>query len=183
MKRHTLEEKLKAIQMVESGMSPRQVSKQMQLGHHSLYEWLSIYRERGICGLKNQIGRRKRQLSFEEKKKIVLECQNLDVPLYQISSRYGVTQSTLNTWLSKVRQSGLESLKKTKISKKRNIKNNMKRLPKEKLSQEGCNEELERLRKENELLRLENLMLKKVKALVEERNAQNRKIGHVSSKN
>jgi len=28
MKRHTLEAKLKAIQMVESGMSPRQVSKQ-----------------------------------------------------------------------------------------------------------------------------------------------------------
>ena len=48
----------------------------------------------------------------------------------------------------------------------------MKRLPKEE-----CEKENERLRKEIERLRAENLLLKKVKALVEERESQNRKIG------
>ena len=53
-----------------------------------------------------------------------------------------------------------------------------KRLPKEEYEKEN-----ERLRKENERLRLENLLLKKVKALVEEREARNRVIGHGPSKN
>ena len=48
----------------------------------------------------------------------------------------------------------------------------MKRLPKEE-----CEKENERLRKENERLRAENLLLKKVKALVEERESRNRRIG------
>ena len=58
-----------------------------------------------------------------------------------------------------------------------------KRLPKEEYEKEN-----ERLRKENERLRLENLLLKKVllkkvRALVEEREAQNRAIGRKPSKN
>ncbi len=43
--------------------------------------------------------------------------------------------------------------------------------------------ELEILRYENERLRAENLLLKKVKALVEEREAQIRRIGRKPSKN
>ena len=54
----------------------------------------------------------------------------------------------------------------------------IKRLPKEEYEKEN-----ERLRKENERLRLENLLLKKVRALVEEREAQNRAIGRKPSKN
>ena len=54
----------------------------------------------------------------------------------------------------------------------------MKRLPKEE-----CEKENERLRKENERLRLEILLLKKVRALVEEREARNKAIGRKPSKN
>lgn len=43
--------------------------------------------------------------------------------------------------------------------------------------------ELERLRKENEELRLEVALLKKVRALVKERNARLQGIRHVTSKN
>lgn len=43
--------------------------------------------------------------------------------------------------------------------------------------------ELERLKKENEDLRLEVALLKKVRALVEERKARLREIGHGPSKN
>lgn len=42
---------------------------------------------------------------------------------------------------------------------------------------------LDKLRFENERLRAENLLLKKVKALVEEREAQNKAIGLKPSKN
>ena len=43
--------------------------------------------------------------------------------------------------------------------------------------------ELERLQKEIQELKTENALLKKVRALVEERNARLRKIGQVPSKN
>ena len=45
------------------------------------------------------------------------------------------------------------------------------------LSNEEIEKEYERLCKENERLRLENLLLKKVKAIVEEREARNKAIG------
>ena len=43
--------------------------------------------------------------------------------------------------------------------------------------------ELEQLRKENQELKTENALLKKVRAFVEERNARLRKIGQVPLKN
>ena len=51
------------------------------------------------------------------------------------------------------------------------------------LSKEEIEKEYECLCKENERLRLEKLLLEKVKALVEEREALNKAIGRKPSKN
>ena len=56
MRRRTLEEKLEAIRLVEEGDSPRSVSDRLHIGHHQIYEWLYIYKEKGVCGLENKIG-------------------------------------------------------------------------------------------------------------------------------
>ena len=176
--KHTVEEKLNAIGMVKSGMTPRSVSRILHLGHHSLYEWIAAYEEKGISGLKNKPRTRKNQLSFEEKRKIILECQQSDLPLYQISTKHGIAESTLSSWLAKVERFGMDSLARKKSIKPNPSTTKMKRLPKEE-----CEKENERLRRENERLRAEVLLLKKVKALVEEREAQNRRIGRGPSKN
>ena len=176
--RHTIEEKLNAIGMVKSGMTPRSVSRILHLGHHSLYEWLSAYEEYGIAGLEIKKRTRRKHLSFEEKREIVLESQQSDLPLYQISQKYGVSVSALSSWLVKAEQFGMESLSRKKSVTQKPETPSMKRLPKDE-----CEKENERLRKENERLRAENLLLKKVKALVEEREAQNRRIGRGPSKN
>ena len=47
MRRRTLEEKLVAIRLVEAGNSPRSVSDRLHIGHHQIYEWLYIYKEKG----------------------------------------------------------------------------------------------------------------------------------------
>ena len=47
MRRRTLEEKLEAIRSVEAGNSPRSVSDRLHIGHHQIYEWLYIYKEKG----------------------------------------------------------------------------------------------------------------------------------------
>ena len=177
MKRHcSLEEKLAILKLVEEGQSVRSVSDKHHLGRHIVYEWLAAYKDKGVQGLipKNK---RKNRLSYEEKCKIVREYQESELTLYQLSVKHNVSSSQLGIWVRLAEKNGLEAL----VPKKRGPKTGMvrtKRLPKEE-----CEKENERLRKENERLRLEILLLKKVKALVEEREARNKAIGRKPSKN
>ena len=177
MKRHcSLEEKLAILKLVEEGQSVRSVSDKHHLGRHIVYEWLAAYKDKGVQGLipKNK---RKNRLSYEEKCKIVREYQESELTLYQLSVKHNVSSSQLGIWVRLAEKNGLEAL----VPKKRGPKTGMvrtKRLPKEE-----CEKENERLRKENERLRLEILLLKKVKALVEEREDRNKAIGRKPSKN
>ena len=177
MKRHlSLEEKLAIIKQVEQGQSVRSVSDRLHLGRHIVYEWVAAYKDSGIQGL---VPKRKREnrRSYEEKCKIVREYQESELTLYQLSVKHNVSSSQLGNWVRLAEKSGFEALAPKKRGPKIGMVR-MKRLPKEE-----CEKENERLRKENERLRLEILLLKKVRALVEEREAQNRAIGRKPSKN
>ena len=114
---------------------------------------------------------------MKKKCKIIHEYQESELTLYQLSGKYGVSSTVLSNWARLVENGGFEALTPKKRGPKTGMAR-MKRLPKEE-----CEKENERLRKENERLRLENLLLKKVKALVEEREARNKAIGHGPSKN
>ena len=173
----SLEEKLEAIALVEQGMSARSVSDKLHLGHHVLFEWLAAFKERGIQGLIPK-GKRPRRFSYEEKCKIVCEYQETELSLYQLSAKYDVSSSLVGNWVRIAEKKGFEALIPKKPGRPKTDRKMTKRLPKEEYEKEN-----ERLRKENERLRLENLLLKKVKALVEEREARNRVIGHGPSKN
>ena len=178
MKRsYSLEEKLCAIGFVFQGESARSVSRRFHLGHHILYEWLESYKLRGIEGLKPH-GNKKRWLPYEEKCKIVREYKESNLTLYQLSVKYNISNSAISAWVKLAERSGYEALDSHKSRHSKTGKCMVKRLPKEAYEKEN-----ERLRKENERLRLENLLLKKVRALVEEREAQNRAIGRKPSKN
>ena len=173
----SLEEKLAAIRLVEQGQSARSVSDKLHLGHHILYEWLSAYRYQGIEGLKPK-EKRGNKFSYEEKCEIVREYQESELTLYQLSVKYNVSSSQLGSWVRLAERNGFEALRPKKPVYQKTGMVRMKQLPKEE-----CEKEIERLRNENERLRLENLLLKKVKALVEEREARNKAIGRKPSKN
>ena len=178
MKRNcSLEEKLAAIRLVEQGQSARSVSDKLHLGHHILYEWLAAYKDRGVEGLKPK-GKRPKRLSYEEKCKIIREYQETELTLYQLSAKYDIASSVLANWVRLAEREGFEALAPRKLGRPKTGRKMTKRLPKEEYEKEN-----ERLRKENERLRLEVLLLKKVKALVEEREARNRAIGRKPSKN
>ena len=176
-KEFSVEEKLEAISYVFQGESARSVSDRLHLGHHLLYEWLDTYRSKGIPGLKpKKKGRSK--LPYEERCKIVREYHEKELTLHQLSVKYNISESAICTWAKLVERNGFEALASHKSRPSKTYERMVKRLPKEEYEKEN-----ERLRKENERLRLENLLLKKVKALVEEREARNRVIGHGPSKN
>jgi len=176
-KEFSLEEKLSAIGLVFQGESARSVSRKLHLGHHLLYEWIESYKLLGIEGLKFK-RKKKKRLSYEEKCKIVCEYQESELTLFQLSAKYQLSSSIIGNWVKLVERNGFEALESRRSSHFQTGEHMVKRLPKEEYEKEN-----ERLRKENERLRLENLLLKKVRALVEEREARNRAIGHGPSKN
>ena len=176
-RKYSLEEKLAFISLVEQGQSARSVSDRFHLGRHILFEWLAAYKDIGIDGLKPR-EKRPGRLSYEEKCRIIREYQESELTLYQLSAKYKVSSSQLGNWVRLAENEGFEALIPKKPGRQKTGMARMKRLPKEE-----CEKENERLRKENERLRLEILLLKKVRALVEEREAQNRAIGRKPSKN
>ena len=176
-RKYSLEEKLAFISLVEQGQSARSVSDRFHLGRHILFEWLAAYKDIGIDGLKPR-EKRPRRLSYEEKCRIIREYQESELTLYQLWAKYKVSSSQLGNWVRLAENEGFEALIPKKPGRQKTGMARMKRLPKEE-----CEKENERLRKENERLRLEILLLKKVRALVEEREAQNRAIGRKPSKN
>ena len=167
MKRRSVEEKLQAIKLVEAGNSARSVADKLHTGHHQIYEWLALYKEKGIAGLENKRTTRHNRLSYEEKCKIIREFENSELTLVQVSCKHGISSGTLSNWLCKMEEGGVQALAR----KPRSTIKSMKRVPKEECE------------KENERLRAEVLLLKKVRALVKEREAQNREIGRAPSKN
>ena len=110
------------------------------------------------------------------KKKIVLDIEKNHVTLRAASLKYGACSQRISVWLRQYRTGGLAALNSTKRRGRSpgmgRPKKNSKPLT-----------ELERLRKEVQKLKTENALLKKVRALVEERNARLREIGQGPSKN
>jgi len=176
---YSVEEKLSVLRLVFEGHSVRSVSDKLHLGHHILYEWLASYKLRGIDGLKPR-RKKKRDVPYEEKCRIIREYHESGLTLYQLSAKYDISSSVLSSWFRMVERSGYEALASHRSRPSKTVKRMVKRVPKEEYDKD---KEIERLRKENERLRLEVLLLKKVKALVEEREARNRAIGRKSSKN
>ena len=110
-KRHTIEERQKAVRMVTSGYSLRQVSRELGINHHNVAEWVERYRIYGEKGLEKQPYR---EWSFEEKHKIVSEFLEKGVLLHLVSARYEVSQYTIHKWVRMVRKGGYEALWETK---------------------------------------------------------------------
>ena len=132
----------------------------------------TFIKKKASPGLKTSVYVRKISIHLKKKCEIIREYQESELTLPEISSKHGIASSTLVGWLSKFNKGGKDALAIKQPSPREQSKSIMKRLPKEE-----CEKENERLRKENERLRAENLLLKKVKALVEERESRNRRIG------
>ena len=160
--KHSTEERLLAVQKCLKGYAPKAVGRELGLDEHHVREWLLRYEQEGIVGL--QKGPMKRA-DFAEK----------GVPLHRICAENHVSRSAVESWTRIYKKGGYEALRDIKPQGKG--RKGMGR-PKKQEPQT----ELERLRYENEYLRAEVALLKKVRALVEEREKRLREIGRKPSK-
>ena len=171
-KKHSFADRLKYMQMLDDGYSINYIHKKYGIAGTLLSTLRDKYKRYGPLVLKKQ-----HNISADSqlRRKIVLDIERNHISLLSASVKYGASESAISSWLRLAREKGMSELD---IQKKRGrprdmgrSRNNSKPLT-----------ELERLRKENEELKTEVALLKKVKALVEERYARLRKTGQWSSK-
>ena len=172
-KKHEYADLLKYMRLLEDGKSLTSIHQEYGICKEQLYILWNKYKIFGCKGLhkKNNI-----KADFALKKKIILDIEENKLPLQTAALKYGASYGSIQVWFRQYREGGLVALNSTK---KRGRPPGMGR-PKKNSKPLT---ELERLRKEVQELKTENALLKKVRALVEERNARLREIGQEPSKN
>ena len=173
-KKHSYEDRLKYMKMLEAGDSITSIHKHYGIGDGLLKTLWVKYQHEGPSAL---VKKKNIRADGALKEQIVRDIQENFLTLYEASVKYDVSINRLSVWLRAVREKGYTALYEYK--KPGRLPKDMGR-PKKKKPEEMT--ELERLRYENERLRAENALLKKVKALVEEREARLREIGRKPSK-
>ena len=172
-KKHDHSALLKYMHMLEDGYSINYIHTQYGIDRSQLSKLWFLYQKEGPRVLQRQTYTRS-DAAFRYK--VVLDIENNGISLVQASIKYGVSAVRLRVWLRTYRTGGIEALS---TNKKRGRRSSMGR-PKKVQKPET---ELERLRRENQELKTEVALLKKVKALVEEREARLRAIGRGQSEN
>ena len=172
----SFEIKLEAVKSYLSGYTESQVTEQYGVNRTDLFIWVEIYRQHGEDGLKrHSYVRATKELRFQ----IVSEHLIESVSLTELSAKYLIARSAISRWCKIAREQGYEHLAVFK-TRGRPPKDDMGR-PKKKKPEEMTELELLQLRVKE--LEAENALLKKVKALVEAREARLKEIGRRPSKN
>ena len=173
-KRHTFEDRLKYMKMLESGYSAHYIHKHYGIGKDLLLSLWVKYQKEGPAAL---IKKQKIRADGHLKERIIRDIEENHLTLCEASVKYEVSATRLSIWLRAARENGYQALYEHKKSGRptSDMGRSKKKKPEEMT-------ELERLRYENECLKTENALLKKLRALVEEREARLRGTGRKPSK-
>ena len=157
--------------MLDEGHSVNYIQKQLRVDRKTIL----LARQRYLSGgeLALLVPESQPHLSIERKLEIVREVEQKQLSLSEVAHKHLVSSYSLRRWIKAYHQFGEAGLARKGSS------NGMK---KKRQRTEAEMDELEKLRKRNQYLEAENALLKKVKALVEEREARLRAIGQKPSK-
>ena len=106
-KKHSIEERLLAVQKCIEGYSPLAVQQMLGIHRDEIRVWLLRYKREGVSGLQKHPVKR---ADFAEKCKIVCEFVEKGVPLHKICAAHQVSRSALKAWIRIYRKGGYLSL-------------------------------------------------------------------------
>ena len=173
-KKHSYADRLKYMKMLEAGYSIDYVHTHFGIGTCLLKSLWILYQKEGASSL---VKKQNIQADGPLREAILQDIDKNHLTLFEASTKYNVSEASLNKWKKLVRECGYGALYE---EKRRGRPSKDMGRPKKKKPEEMT--ELERLRYENERLRAENALLKKVRALVEESEARLRETGRKPSK-
>ncbi len=162
---------VQAMRLMDEGMTPNYVSVHLKMGRSTIQLVRQRYLKGGELALMYPTYQPHHELC--KKIEIVKDILENGLSLSEASLKHDVQRYTIKRWIIAYQKSGESGLIR------RNASRNM---AKKRQRTEAEMDELEMLRKRNEYLEAENALLKKVKALVEEREARLRAIGRKPSK-
>ena len=175
-KKHGYAERLKYMHMLENGYSINYIHEHYGIDKQLLSHLWTRYESEGPSGLlKKQYV--KADCAF--KVQVVRDIEENHLTLVEASLKYNVSANRIYIWHRIAKTQGFYALSVVK-PRGRPPKNDMGR-PRKKKPEDMTELELLQLRVKE--LEAENALLKKVKALVEEREARLREIGRKPSKN
>ena len=163
---------VQAMHLMDAGKSANYVVKHLKLGWHTLRLVRARYLSGGELALLQPF--HCSHYDVDTKHRIMEDIEKNGISLSEASFKYDIPKWTINRWLISYRSFGKGGLSR------KGSKCIMKK-PRQRTEAEL--DELEMLRRRNEYLEAENALLKKVKALVEEREARLRATGRKPSKN
>lgn len=165
MSKYSFELKLKAVLTYLNGKeSMRAVAKRFNVSKTPLLNWVALYQENGEQGLISTYT----NYDIQFKMDVLNYISEFGASLTQAAARYNIASpSTILQWQRQFEESGMDAL-----LPKIKGRPSMKKEPKKNQPIEGSEEAL---RAENERLRMENAYLKKLHALIQEKEKlQNR---------
>ncbi len=175
-KKHGYAERLKYMHMLENGYSAKYIQKHYGINELLLSQLWAKYQYEGSSGL---IKKKNIKADYAFKVKVVRDIEENHLTLAEASLKYNVSHDRIRVWRNIAKTQGYDALAVTR-PRGRPPKNNMGR-PRKKKPEEMTELELLQLRVKE--LEAENALLKKVKALVEAREARLKEIGRKPSKN
>jgi len=168
MKRHSFEERLGLVRKVQSGYPIKRLARETGVAYVCLRDWVRIYEQ---CGTERlRLMSRRNLVSSSEKERMCRLYLEKGVPLLQIYIPNNVSRDALRSWIRKVREGGYDALYEN--NRYANRSSDMIQSENEILR-----EELKKAQHENLILRAENALLKKVKALMEEEESRLKSFG------
>ena len=175
MSKYDFELKLKIVKENEEGYGQNYLAKKYGIHVSTIRGWIEKYTSLGESGLRKSMSKTK--YSGEFKLSVLQYRQNHELSFRQTAEHFGIKNlTTIASWSQIYEQHGSQALcgsvgrsQKTGDSQMPNKENQPKKLSKSE------REELIALRERNEYLEAENLYLKKLDALLQEKKAPTRR--------
>ena len=171
--KHSLEEKLIVVKRYLSGDSATSLEHEYGIDHHDVVMYVNRYVRYGEDGLRPRVSK---VTPVEVKMQAVREYLEHCVSLPELADKYDVDRKTIRIWAQTFEKQGLTALRDRRNDKR----------PQQHMytgNDKATSETIKELREKVKDLEAENALLKKVKALVEKREAQLRETGSKPSKN
>ena len=159
---------MEALKMLQSGESAHAVSKQLRIGLGELQTWLLIYAKEGERGL---AAYPKNICIGAIKDKIICTYRQKRVPLHTLSAKYSVPYSSVCRCISTYKRKGNAGVEGAVIDIMEVMRSGD--TLEDALTKAELKQKLKEALNENEYLKAENALLKKVKALMEAEERKN----------
>ena len=171
--KHPLEQKLIVVKRYLAGESSTLLEHEYGIDHHDIVMYVNRYSRYGEEGLEPRVSKvTPLKVKIQAAREYLEHCLSLP----ELADKYSVDRGTVRHWAKMYERSDLEALR-DKRKDPRPPQNMYKS------KDETANAAIKELREKVKDLEAENALLKKVKALVEKREAQLRGTGPKPSKN